>query len=325
MKKTGKLIAVMACILALAIATTSASSSTPKGIVPTEVKIAGGSTGGSWNVAATIISNILSKEMPGVRTTVSPGAALSNVVGIQIGEYQLSFSKMPTTFDGFDGKAPFSEKMDKIRNVCFLFDEATHIIVKKNSGINSVADLKGKRLTTLAAGNAGEVITRDILKVYGLTYKDMAKVSYANMNDMGEQFKDGLTDAICFGSALPVSIVMDIASVRDIKILEIPDDKFAELAKIAPSYMKNIIPAGTYKGIDKDIQTMGTAQNIIVSSDLDEDFVYKVTKAIVENRKLIGEGHAAYAKMTPETMGKDLGIAFHPGAEKYFREIGVIK
>lgn len=297
----------------------------PDGIVPTEVKIFGGTTGGSWNIATTIIGNFLPNDIPGIRCTVSPGAALSNVAGIQSGDITLAVSKAPTTFDGYNGVEPFTEKTAKVMNMGFLYNEHTHIIVNADSGINSIADLKGKRLTTFAKGNTAEVITRDLLSVYDMTYDDLAKVSFSNLNDMGEQFKDGLTDALCFASATPVSVVMDIASVRNIKLLEIPDDKMAAMQKISPSYMRNIIPAGTYKGVDYETKTMGNAQHLIVSSDLDTEFVYKMTKSIVEHLKEIGEGHAVYAALTPELMAQDLNMPMHPGAAKYYKEIGVMK
>jgi TRAP transporter TAXI family solute receptor len=307
--------------------TPSETSEEPKkGVVPTEVKIAGGTTGGSWNIATTIIGNFLPKEIPGIRTTVLPGAALSNLASIQSGDYQLSMSKLPTTVDALNGLPPFDGKQDKIRNLGFAYDEATHIVVAKDSDIYSIEDIKGKRLTTFASGNTAEIITRHILQVYGMSYNDLRSVSFSNLSDMGEQFKDGLTDVLCFGSAIPVSVIMDVANVRDIRILEIPDDKLAELQKISPAYMRNIIPGGTYKGIDEDIKTLGNAQHFIVSADLDEDFVYEMTKAIVKNLDLIGEGHAAYRGLTPELMAKELsGVEMHPGAERYFREIGAIK
>jgi TRAP transporter TAXI family solute receptor len=97
------------------------------------------------------------------------------------------------------------------------------------------------------------------------------------------------------------------------------------MQKISPSYMRNTIPAGTYKGVDYEVRTMGNAQHLIVSADLDTEFVYQMTKSIVEHLKEIGEGHAVYAKLTPELMAQDLNMPMHPGAEKYYKEIGVMK
>ena len=146
----------------------------------------------------------------------------------------------------------------------FLYNEHTHIIVNADSDIYSVEDLKGKNCTTFAKGNTAEVIFRDILSVYGMTLCSIpGSINYSNLNDMGEQFKDGLTDCLlCFASALPVSVVLDIASSRDIRLISIPDDKMEALREVSPAYMRQVIPAGTYEGVDEDCLTIGNAQHI---------------------------------------------------------------
>lgn len=291
---------------------------------PKEVIIYGGTTGGSWNIFTTVVGEILPKHIDGIRTTVSPGAALSNVQGVQDGTITLAVSKLPTTIDGYNAKAPFAAPTDKVVNMGFLYSEHTHIIVNADSDIYSIADLKGKRCTTFAKGNTAEVIFRDLLSVYGMTYDDLGSITFSNLNDMGEQFKDGLTDCLCFASALPVSVVLDIASSRNIRLIDIPDEKLEDMKNISKAYMRQVIPAGTYKGVDKDCYTMGNAQHMIVSKDLPEDFVYEMTKAIVEELPLIGEGHIVYKQLTAEQMAQDLGIEMHPGAAKYYKEIGAM-
>ena len=319
MKKN--LVAVALALVLLMVCTGAVAD----GIWPKDVVIYGGTTGGSWNIFTTVVGEFLPKHIENIRCTVSPGAALSNVQGVNDGTITLAVSKLPTTIDGYNAKAPFSAPTDKVMNMGFLYNEHTHIIVNANSDIYSVEDLKGKNCTTFAKGNTAEVIFRDILSVYGMTYADLGSINYSNLNDMGEQFKDGLTDCLCFASALPVSVVLDIASSRDIRLISIPDNKMEALREVSPAYMRQVIPAGTYEGVDEDCLTMGNAQHMIVSSDLDEEFVYQMTKAIVEELEPIGQGHAVYANLTVEDMAQDLGIPMHPGAERCYREIGVIE
>lgn len=292
---------------------------------PKEVIIYGGTTGGSWNIFTTVVGEVLPKHISGIRTTVSPGAALSNVQGVNDGTITLGVSKLPTTIDGYNAKAPFTKATDNVVNMGFLYSEHTHIIVNADSDIYSIADLKGKRCTTFAKGNTAEVIFRDLLSVYGMTYDDLGSITFSNLNDMGEQFKDGLTDCLCFASALPVSVVLDIASSRNIRLIDIPDDKMADMQKISKAYLRQVIPAGTYNGVNTECKTMGNAQHMIVNKNLPEDFVYEMTKAIVEELPAIGEGHIVYKQLTPEAMAVDLGIPMHPGAEKYYKEIGAMK
>lgn len=325
MKKFALVLLVTIVASTMAFAKGTAEEAISKSTWPKEVVIYGGTTGGSWNIFTTIVGEILPKHIPGIRTTVSPGAGFSNVQGVHDGTITLAISKLPTTFDGYNAKPPFKAPTDKVVNMGWLYDEHTHIIVNANSDIHSIADLKGKRCTTFAKGNTAEVIFRDLLSVYGMTYDDLKEITFSNLNDMGEQFKDGLTDCLCFASALPVSVVLDIAANRRIRLIDIPDDKMAAMQKISGAYLRQIIPAGTYQGVDKDCYTMGNAQHMIVNKDLDEEFVYEMTKAIVEELPRIGQGHIVYKTLTPEAMAKDLGIPMHPGAARYYKEIGAMK
>ena len=296
-----------------------------QGIVPKDVVIYGGTTGGSWNLFTTVVGNFLPEDIAGIRTTVSPGAALSNLQGVQDGTITLAISKLPTTVDGYNAVQPFTAPLNKVVNMGYLYTEHYHILVNKDSDIHSVADLKGKNVTTFAKGNTAELICSDILEVNGLTYDDLGSINFSNLSDMGEQFKDGLTDCLMFASATPVSTVLDIVTARDIRLIELTDEDFKKLQEISPAYIENVIPANTYSGIEKDVRCLGTMQHMIVSSDLDTDFVYQMTKSIVEHLDDIAATHAVYAALTPEMMAQDLGIPMHPGAEKYYKEIGALK
>lgn len=327
MKKVLTLLIVLVTVMGMLFANGSSESSTSgtKQTVPSDVIIYGGTTGGSWNLFTTVVGNFLPKAIPGIRTTVSPGAALSNIKGVQDGTITLAVSKLPTTIDAYNAVAPFTSPQDKVVNMGYLYTEHYHIIVNKNSNINSVADLKGKRVTTFTKGNTAEIICRDILASYGLTYDDLGSINFSSLSDMGEQFKDGLTDCLMFASALPVSTVLDITTARDIRLIPLTDDDFAKLKEVSPAYLKNIIPANTYNGQTEDVPCLGNMQHIIVNKDLDEEFVYQMTKAIVENLPEIGATHVVYKILTPELMAQDLGIPMHPGATRYYKEIGAIK
>ncbi len=328
MKKTITIAMIMLLAVGMVFANGSnetTSSASGKTGAPKDVIIYGGTTGGSWNLFTTVVGNFLPQAIPGVRTTVSPGAALSNLKGVQEGTITLAVSKVPTTIDAYNAKAPFTAPADKVVNMGFLYTEHYHILVNKNSNIQSVADLKGKRVTTFAKGNTAEIICRDILSVYGLTYDDLGAINFSSLSDMTEQFKDGLTDCLMFASALPVSAVLDITTARDIRLIPLTDDDFAKLKKISPAYIKNIIPANTYKGQTEDVPCLGNMQHMIVNKDLDEEFVYQMTKAIVEHLDDIGATHVVYKVLTPEAMAQDLGIPMHPGATRYYKEIGAIK
>ena len=158
--------------------------------------------------------------------------------------------------DGYNAVQPFTAPLNKVVNMGYLYTEHYHILVNKDSDIHSVADLKGKNVTTFAKGNTAELICSDILEVNGLTYDDLGSINFSNLSDMGEQFKDGLTDCLMFASATPVSTVLDIVTARDIRLIELTDEDFKKLQEISPAYIENVIPANTYSGIEKDVTVL---------------------------------------------------------------------
>jgi len=294
-------------------------------VEPIDLKHRSGSTSGTWYPASGVMAEFLPKEIPGLTMTVTPGAGQSNVEAIQNGTSNFAIGKAAATFQGLNGVAPFTQKTDKVRNMGFLYNEAWHLVVRADSGINSVADLKGKSLTTQVKGNLAEEQTRDVLAASGLSYDDLKKVTQVGYEDSVQQMKDGLVDAFTFATAIPASVLMDLASVRDVKIISLDEKTLKYLKDKNGAYIQSIIPAGTYKGQDKDVVTVGTATHLMVPSTMSDEIVYKLTKAIVENREKLGEAHVTYKGLTPEIMATDIGIPMHPGAEKYYKEIGAIK
>lgn len=331
MKKRSKLMALLLVIM-LIVTLSGCSQPAPQsggGDAPKDeaivLKHRSGSTSGTWYPASGVMAEFLPKEIPGLTITVTPGAGQSNVEAIQSGISNFAIGKAAATFQGLNGEAPFTQKTDLVRNMGYLYDEAWHLVVRADSGINSVADLKGKSLTTQVKGNLAEDMTRNILAASGITYDDMKKVTQVGYEDSVQQMKDGIVDAFTFATAIPASVLMDLASVRDVKIISLDAKTIETMKQNNGAYIQRTIPAGTYTGQDNDVITIGTATHMMVPSTMSDEVAYKLTKAIVENRAKLGEAHVAYKGLTPEIMGIDIGIPMHPGAEKYYKEIGAIK
>lgn len=178
---------------------------------------------------------------------------------------------------------------------------------------------------TQQKGNTGEQMTRQTLKVYGLSYEDLASVSHGSYNDSVAMMKDGQAQVYTLITTVPASSVMDLASARDILILEIPDDKLKALQKINSGYDKRIIKAGSYPKQTKDIQTIGTWTHLMVSSEVPEETVYKITKALAENVDNLGNVVKAVKGLTVKDMASDVGVPYHPGALKYYKEVKAIQ
>ena len=288
------------------------------------MKLMTGPQGGSWYPLGGAIQGIVEKAIPGSSMQVLPGAGISNVKGVQTGKAELGFGNAVSSVDGVNGKAPFESKQDNVCQVATLYFQYFHMVGLADAGIKTVADAKGKALTTQQKGNTGEQMTRDVLSVYGLDYGKLSKVNHGSYTDSVSQLKDGHAKVFTLITTVPASSVMDLASARDIRVLEVPDEKLRALQKINRGYDKRIIKAGSYPKQDKDVQTIGTWTHLVASCKLPADTVYKITKALATNVENLGNVVSAVKGLSVKDMATDVGVPFHPGAKKYYQEAKVL-
>ena len=286
-----------------------------------QLKMMTGPQGGSWYPLGGAIQNIIEKNVAGTSMQVLPGAGISNVLGVQTGKAELGFGNAGSTVDGVNGVEPFKQKATNVCHVGTLYFQYFHAVVLVDAGVKTGADLVGKALTTQQKGNTGEQMTRDLLKVYGLDYSKMSKVNFGSYTDSVAQLKDGHAQVFTLITTVPASAVMDLASARDIRILDLTDIKLQELQKINKGYDKRIIKAGSYPKQDKDIQTIGTWTHLIASCKLPEPLVYNITKSLVNNIETLGNVVAAVKGLSAKDMATDVGVPYHPGARKYYQEV----
>jgi len=199
------------------------------------------------------------------------------------------------------------------------------VVVLEDAGIKSMADLKGKSIAVQPRGNTGEQMTRELLQVYGLSYKDMAKVSHVSYNDAVALMKDGHAQAFTLISTVPAAAILDLASARKIRMLTLPDDKFKELQKINSGYARREFAKGIYPGVDYDVRQFGTYTHLMIRADLPDDLVYGITKALAKNVDSLGAVVRDVKGLTVQEMAFDVGVPYHPGALKFYREAGALK
>jgi TRAP transporter TAXI family solute receptor len=305
----------IASVIGLAVAATFAGTAAAQ-----QLKLMTGPQGGSWYPLGGAIQGIIEKAIPGTSMQVLPGAGISNVVGVQTGKAELGFGNAVSSVDGVNGAEPFKGKQDNVCQVATLYFQYFHAVALADSGVTDMGKAKGKALTTQQKGNTGEQMTRDALKVYGLDYSGMSKVNHGNYTDSVSQLKDGHAQVFTLITTVPASSVMDLASARDIRVLEFPNDKFAALQKINKGYDKRIIKAGSYPKQDKDVQTIGTWTHLVASCKLPEQLVYNITKALATNVENLGNVVSAVKGLTVKDMASDVGVPYHPGAKKYYQE-----
>ena len=292
-----------------------------------ELRIMTGPQGGSWYPLGGAIGELIKKNVPGASAIVQPGAGIINVQGVETGKAEIGFGNAVSTADGVAGREPFKAPTKNVRQLATLYLQYFQIAVLDDSGIKTVADLKGKAIGTQPRGNTGEQMTRQILEVYGLAYKDLAKVNFGSYNDSVALMKDGHIQAFTFISTVPAAPLLDLGSQRKIRLLDIPDDKHQAILKLNAGYARRRISIGraTYKFLETDINTFGTYTHLMVRADMSDELVYGITKALATNIPALAAVVRDVKDLTLAEMAQDVGVPYHPGALKYYKEVGAIK
>jgi TRAP transporter TAXI family solute receptor len=245
--------------------------------------------------------------------------------GVDEGKAQIGLSNSNTAVLGIQGEKPYPKKVTNVCQLANLYPQYFQVVASADAGVNSFADLKGKTLVTQPKGNTGELLTEQVLKINGMTYQSLAKANFqAGYNDAVSMMKDGHAQVFTLGTTAPASAVMDLASARDVKLVPVDDKTFDEVKKANPGHNKLIIKAGTYPKQDKDVPVIGYSTHVVVACDLSEDVVYKMTKAMAAGVDDMAAVVKAIAGSTPKDMALDIGVPFHKGAAKFYKEVGAM-
>ena len=284
-----------------------------------------GPQGGSWIPLGGALKSMWETAVPGLQIQQTPGAGIANVRGVDEGKAQVGFANSATTVDGVEGRAPYPKKTTKVCQLANLYPQHFQVVALKDANVKSFADLKGKSLVTQSKGNTGEILTSIVLQLNGMSYGSLSKANFqAAYTDAVSMMKDGHAQVFTLGTTAPASAVMDLASARDIELVPVDDKTMDALRKQNPGYHKIMIKAGTYPKQDKDVPVIGYSTHVVVACDLPEDTVYKMTKAMAGNIA----GMAAVVKsidgLTAKAMAADIGVPFHKGAVKYYKEVGAM-
>lgn len=290
-----------------------------------QVTLMTGPQGGSWVPLGGALKNMWEQAVPGLQIQATPGAGIANVRGVDEGKAHLGFANSSTTVDGLAGRAPYPKKVTKVCQIANLYPQYFQVAALADAKINSYADLKGKSLVTQPKGNTAEALTEAILKANGLSYQALSKANFqASYTDAVAMMKDGHVQVMTLGTTAPASAVMDLASARDVKLVPVDDKTMAELKSQNAGYNRLIIKAGTYPKQDKDVPVIGYSTHIVVACDMPEDTVYKLTKAMAQNVDAMAAVVKPITGLTPKDMAVDIGVPFHKGATKFYKEVGAL-
>lgn len=283
-----------------------------------------GPQGGSWYPMGGAIKNVVEAAVPDTSLQVMPGAGIANVKAIDAGKADIAFANSVSTVDAINGNPPFDEKATTICHIATLYPQYFQIVTTADTGIESLDQLKGRELTTQPTGNTGEAITAHLVQAAGLSYDDLAGVDFVSYNDSVALLKDGNSEVFTLGTTVPASAIMDLASARDVKLLEIDDAMLAKMQELNPGYKRIEIPAGSYPGQDAAVPTIGYATHVIARCDLPDETVTGILEQIVDHQQDLASVAKAIGDTTLEQMAADIGVPFHPAAEAFWKEQGVL-
>ena len=305
-------------------------------------RIATGGTAGTYFPIGGLIANAISNPpgsraceeggscgVPGlVATAVASNGSVANVNGIAGGSLESGFSQSDVAYWAHSGTGIFADKgaVEKVRAIANLYPESIHLVARADAGINSVADLKGKKVSLDEPGSGTLVDARLILEAYGLSESDV-EAEFLKPNQAADLMRDNNMDAFFFVGGFPAGAITELATSLPITLVPITGSEAEGLLGKYEFFAKHVVPGGTYQGVDGDTETVSVGAQWITSADQPDDLVYEITKALwnKNSRALLDSGHAKGKSITLETALDGVGIPLHPGAERYYKEAGVLK
>ena len=321
-----KTIALMlAMVLVLSVVVGCSSSTTSEG-ESQYISIATGGTSGTYYPLGGAIAKIFNDNVEGVTANAqSTGASVENIGLVSKGETEIAFIQSDITFYAYEGIENFADtgKVENIRGMAMLYPEVVQIVANASAGINSIEDLKGKKVAIGAPGSGTEANARQILGAHGITYDDLAKADYLSFGEAADQLKDNHIDAAFVTAGLPTSALVEVSTSNDIVVVPMNQAKLNELSAQYPFYTGVTIPGGSYRNNDSDVLAAAVMAMLVVPEDLDEDLMYNLTKQLFEKRQVIIDTHDRGNDIKLETAIEGMPIELHPGSAKYYAEAGI--
>lgn len=288
------------------------------------VTIAAGGTSGPYYQIGASMSQVLGDTLGADPSVQATGASVENIQLLTDGDAEIAFAMGDATRQAIEGTGPFADKegLKDLTAITALYPNFVQIVTTEKSGIKSVDDLKNKRVGVGDQNSGVELNAQMILEAHNMSYDDINEdfLSYADSID---QMKNGQIDAAFVTSGLPNSSVMDLATTEDVVVVPIEGEGMKALREKYPFFNEDVIPGGTYDEAE-DVPTASITNQLLVSPHLDDDQVYEITKALFENLDAIHSSHNAAKQITLESIEDGLATELHPGARKYFEEVGAL-
>lgn len=290
------------------------------------VNVLTGGQSGVYYPLGVALSQIYAKAIPNTRATAQvTKASAENLNLLQAGRGELGLSLADAVSDAWkgDAEAGFKTKLDKLRGLSATYNNYIQIVANADSGIKTLADLKGKRVSVGAAKSGTELNARAILKAAGLSYADLGKVEYLPFGESVELMKNRQLDATLQSAGLGVASIRDLATAIKIQVIAVPADVVTKVGD--PAYQAAVIPANTYAGQTADVATAAIPNFLITHAGVSDELAYQMAKTMYENIDTLYAAHTSAKVIKRENAVKGMPVPLHPGAERYYKEVGLIK
>jgi TRAP transporter TAXI family solute receptor len=295
----------------------------------TTLVFSSGPTGGSWIPMAAATAEVVKRKFPEIELQVEPGAALVNMEKMRNDKADLGWSMTTVLSDARAGSGTWKGKQtDKPLFVANYYPNVWQLAVPAASDVRKFTDLKGKPVALPPRGNTSLSEGWELLlRVSGMKLEDLGTRSHGSITENAEAIRNRQAVAIGWYTTVPANFMLDLGTSMKMKLIGVPEDVIEKVRKINPGFVRHVIAKGTYSqyGVDEDVVTIQAPTILIAHAKTPADVVYKITKALVEGREDFVRVTAAMKGVTPKDMANSAGLPVHPGAEKYFKEAGLLK
>lgn len=289
------------------------------------VTVLTGGTSGVYYPLGVALSGLYGTALPGAKVTVqATKASVENLNLLQSGRGEVAFTLGDSLSQAWKGdeEAGFKQKLGKLRTIGAIYPNYIQIVATKESGIRTLADLKGKRVSVGAPKSGTELNARAIFGAAGLGYGDFAKTEYLPFAESVDLMKNRQLDATLISAGLGVAAIRDLSTTQEVVVVTVPSETVQKVGD--PTYVSEVIPAGTYRGQDAAVPTAAVRNFLVTHADVPADTVYAMTKAVYENLEALASAHAAAKGIALDAGVARSPVPLHPGAERYFKEKGLL-
>jgi|JTFP01.1.fsa_nt_gb hypothetical protein len=313
-----KLLAGLVVFLGMAV-------SAPQAMAKQDILFGGASITGVYYQVALQLSNMMNKHAADKYNYIGrpTGGSVFNINAIDRGAFDFAVAQSDRNWQGYNGAADWEGKpVTGLRSVFSMHPETVLLVTRKDAGIKTVMDMKGKRINIGNPGSGQRGNAEDVLRIYGLDYNKDFSAEALQQAEASRALVDQKIDAFFFTVGNPSAAVEEPAQSVDLDIVPINSDGIKDFVAKHPYYIMTTIPAGTYKGVDNGVETYAVTATVISSESVSEEVVYDMVKTVFENLDELKASHAAFRNLNPKEMLQGLSAPLHPGAIKYYKEKG---